>query len=192
MQGRIEKAEELVARWRVAVAELGDSIWLFAIHLGFIWLADDPVAAERELRPGYEALERIGEKSHFSSVSGLLARAVCAQGRYDEADRISRESEEAARPNDIHAHILWRMTRSQVLAHRGELESAERLAREAVAFAAESDFLDSHGDALLELAEVMRLTGRPTEAIRVVREAERLYTLKGNVVSAARAHARLA
>jgi ATP/maltotriose-dependent transcriptional regulator MalT len=192
MQGRIEEAEELVARWRLAVAELGDSIWLFAIHLGFIWLADDPVAAERELRPGYEALERIGEKSHFSSVSGLLARAVCAQGRYDEADRISRESEEAARPNDIHAHILWRMTRSQVLAHRGELESAERLAREAVAFAAESDFLDSHGDALLELAEVMRLTGRPTEAIRVVREAERLYTLKGNVVSAARAHARLA
>jgi ATP/maltotriose-dependent transcriptional regulator MalT len=120
MQGRIEKAEELVARWRVAVAELGDSIWLFAIHLGFIWLADDPVAAERELRPGYEALKRIGEKSHFSSVSGLLARAVCAQGRYDEADRISRESEEAARPNDIHAHILWRTARAQALAERGE------------------------------------------------------------------------
>jgi class 3 adenylate cyclase/tetratricopeptide (TPR) repeat protein len=192
MQGRIEKAEELVARWRVAVAELGDSIWLFAIHLGFIWLADDPVAAERELRPGYEALKRIGEKSHFSSVSGLLARAVCAQGRYDEADRISRESEEAARPNDIHAHILWRTARAQALAERGELETAEKLAREAVAFAAESDFLDSHGDALLELAEVMRLTGRPKEAVGVVREAERLFTLKGNVVSAARAHARLA
>jgi tetratricopeptide (TPR) repeat protein len=144
------------------------------------------------LRPGYEALKRIGEKSHFSSVSGLLARAVCAQGRYDEADRISRESEEAARPNDIHAHILWRTARAQALAERGELETAEKLAREAVAFAAESDFLDSHGDALLELAEVMRLTGRPKEAVGVVREAERLYTLKGNVVSAARAHARLA
>ena len=70
--------------------------------------------------------------------------------------------------------------------------SAEKLAREAVAFAAESDFLDSHGDALLELAEVMRLTGREQEAVEVVREAERLYELKGNVVSAARAHARLA
>ncbi len=191
MQGRIEEAEELVACWRLAVDALGDSIWLFAIHLGFIWLADDPVAAERELRPGYEALKRIGEKSHFSSVAGLLARAVCAQGRFDEPDRISRESEEAARPNDIHSHILWRTTRALVLAHRGELEAAERLAREAVAFAAESDFVDSHGDALLELAAIMRFSGREQEAAEALREAERLYERKGNLVSAARARARL-
>ena len=69
---------ELLVRWRTAVDELGDSIWLFAINFGFVALADDPAAAECELRPGYEALRRIGEKSHFSSVAGLLARRLCA------------------------------------------------------------------------------------------------------------------
>ncbi len=191
MQGRVEQANELLVRWRHAVDELGESIWLFAINFGFFSLIDDPVAAERELRPGYEALRRIGEKSHFSSVAGLLSRATCAQGRYDEAEQLSRESEEAARPNDIHSHILWRTTRAQVFAHRGELESAEMLAREAVAFAAASDFLDSHGDALVSLAEVLRQAARPQEAAAALEEAAQLYEQKGNVVSAARVGSRL-
>ena len=161
MQGHEMRALELLERWRHAVEELGDTVWLSAINFGFVTLADDPVAAERELRPGYEALRKIGEKSHFSSVTGSLARAVCAQGRYEEADQLSRESEQAARPNDIHSHILWRTVRATVLANRGELDAAEKLAREAVAFAAGSDFLDSHGDALTDLAAVLVIADRP-------------------------------
>jgi tetratricopeptide (TPR) repeat protein len=191
MQGHMERADELFARFRSAVGELGESIWLSAINFGFVALADDPAAAERELRPGYEALRRIGEKSHFSSVAGLLARAVCAQGRYEEADQLSRESEQAARPNDIHSHILWRTARAKALAHKGELEAAEALAREAVGFAAESDFLDSHGDALTDLAEVLRLAARRQEAASALEQAIQLYEQKGNVISAARAGARL-
>ena len=105
MQGRVEQADELLERWRVAVEGLGDSISLVAINFGFVSPRDDPVAAERELRPGYDALKRIGEKSHFSSIAGLLSLVMCEQGRYDEAERLSQESEEAARPNDIHSHI---------------------------------------------------------------------------------------
>jgi DNA-binding SARP family transcriptional activator/class 3 adenylate cyclase/tetratricopeptide (TPR) repeat protein len=191
MQGHEERARELLARWRTAVDELGDSIWLSAINFGFVTLADDPVASERELRPGYEALRRIGEKSHFSSVTGSLARAVCAQGRYEEAEQLSRESEQAARPNDIHSHILWRTTRARVLAQRGELEAAEGLAREAVAFAAESDFLDSHGDALTDLAEILVVAERRDEAASALRQAVGLYELKGNIISAVRARDRL-
>ena len=162
MQGRVEQANELLVRWRHAVDELGESIWLFAINFGFFSLVDDPVAAERELRPGYEALRRIGEKSHFSSVAGLLSRATCAQGRYDEAEQLSRESEEAARPNDIHSHILWRTTRAQVFAHRGELEPRpRRLPAKRSRSRRQSDFLDSHGDALVSLAEVLRLGRSP-------------------------------
>jgi predicted ATPase len=192
MQGRLDEALELLVRWRRGVTEFGDSIWLFAINFGWVVFADDPAAAERELRSGYEALGRLGEKSHFSSVTGLLARAVCAQGRYDEAERLTRESEESARPNDIHSHILWRITRAQVLAQRGELESAEALALEAVAFAAESDFLDSHADALMVLADVRSQAGRREEAAADVDRAVELYELKGDVLSAERARARLA
>jgi tetratricopeptide (TPR) repeat protein len=192
MQGHMEEAGQLLARWRRGVDEFGESIWLFAINFGLVALADDPVAAEQELRPGYDALRSLGEKSHFSSVAGLLARAICAQGRYEEADRLARESEAAARPNDIHSHILWRTTRALVLAHKGELEASEALAREAVAFAAESDFLDSHGDALMNLSEVLSLAGPQQEAALAVEQAVRLYEQKGNVVSADRARMRLA
>jgi len=191
MQGHEENAAELLARWRLAVDRFGESIWLFPINFGFVALADDPVAAERELRPGYEALRRIGERSGFSSVTGLLARAVCAQGRYEEADQLSKESAAAARPNDIHSHILWRTTRARVLAHTGKLEVAEAFAREAVAFAAESDFLDSHGDALVDLAEVLRLADRPQEAATALDQAVQLYERKGNVFSAGRTRALL-
>ena len=109
-----------------------------------------------------------------------------AQGRYDEAERLSRESEAAARPDDIHSHILWRTTRAQVFARR-KLAAAEALAREAVAFAAGGDFLDSHGDALMALAEVLRLAARAQDAGAALEHAVRLYEQKGNLVSAARA-----
>jgi tetratricopeptide (TPR) repeat protein len=191
MQGRGAIADDLLVRWRRAVDELGESIWLSAINFGFVALVDDPIAAERELQPGYEALRRIGEKSHFSSVAGLLSRAMYAQGRYEEAERLSRESEEAARPNDIHSNILWRTTRAQVFAQKGELDVAEALAREAVVFAAESDFLDSHGDALMSLAEVLQLADRPQEAVTALERAVQLYEQKGNIVSAARARSQL-
>jgi ATP/maltotriose-dependent transcriptional regulator MalT len=191
MQGRLDEAQELLDRWRGGVTAFGESIWLFGINFGFVVLAEDPVAAEKELRPGYEALGRLGEKSHFSSVTALLARAVCAQGRYEEADRLTRESEEAARPNDIHSHILWRTTRAQVFAHTGELEAAEALARQAVAFAAESDFLDSHADALMSLVDVLLLTGRGQQAVTAAEQAVQLYEKKGNGVSAERARSRL-
>jgi tetratricopeptide (TPR) repeat protein len=189
MQARMEEADDLLRRWRQGVSEFGDSIWLFAINFG--WIALDPVAAERELRPGYEALGRLGEKSHFSSVAGLLARAVCGQRRYDEADALARESQEAARPNDLHSHILWRTARAQVLAHRGQLDSAEALALEAVAFAEDSDFLDSHADALMVLADVHAQAGRTEEAVEDARHALELYEEKGNVLSAKSGRLRL-
>jgi len=191
MQGRLERARHLHARWREAVDELGESIWLSAINFGFLALVDDPLAAEHDLRPGYETLSRIGEQSHFSSVAGLLAHAMCAQGRYEEADRLSQESEKTARPNDIHSHILWRTARAKVLTRRGEIAAAEALARQAIAFASESDFLDAHGDALMDLAHVLVVGSRPEEAVTALERSIRLYEQKGNLVSATRARTRL-
>jgi DNA-binding SARP family transcriptional activator len=191
MLGRIDEWERSFARFREVVNEVGETTWLFGVNFGFVALADDPVAAERELRSGYDVLRKFGEKSHFSSVTALLARTLYAQDRYDEAYQLTCESEEAARPNDIHSQILWRATRAKVLARRGELEVAESLAREAVAFAEASDFLDSHGDTLLDLAEVLWIAKRPEEATVAVETAIQLYETKENVVSADRAKALL-
>ena len=161
----------------------------FAIQLGLA--SGDTRAVEYAQRAACEALEEIGEKTNYSSVAALLARTLCDQGRYAEAAHYTRVSKEAARPNDVLSHIFWRSTQARVLAHRGEPEAAERLAREAVAFAEESDFLNSHGDALVDLAKILELGSRPEEAGHSLQEAIRLYELKGNTVSARKARALL-
>ena len=52
----------------------------------------------------------------------------------------------------------------------------------AVALASETDFLVLHGDALMDLAEVLLTAGREAESVPVVQEALQLYEQKGNVV----------
>jgi tetratricopeptide (TPR) repeat protein len=79
-----------------------------------------------------------------------------------------------------------------VLARRGELEEAERLGREAVDIAERTDGLDWRADALVDLAEVLRLAGRPVDAAGSLEEALRLYEAKGVVPSAQRTRALLA
>jgi tetratricopeptide (TPR) repeat protein len=148
------------------------------------WLSD-AVSAEQHLRPVYEALKRLGEQSHFCSVSTMLAQAMYEQGRYDEAYELSRDAERSSRPNDVHSHIVWRGTRAKVLAHRGDFEAAERLARDAVQYAEASDFLHSHAMALTDLAEVLSLAGRPEESASAIEAAIRLHEAKGNIVGVA-------
>jgi ATP/maltotriose-dependent transcriptional regulator MalT len=192
MLGRIREADELIGRARTIMTGLGEWIWIVSFWHSFIssW-QDDPVAAERELRPAYDALKKIGEKSHFSSMSHALSNAVYMQGRYEEAEELTRECEDASRPNDVHSQILWRSTRAKALARRGELETAEQLSREAVEFAATSDFYLGHADALMDRAEVLTLAGKPDATAALIREAIRLYELKGNLLAADRARSQL-
>jgi hypothetical protein len=49
------------------------------------------------------------------------------------------------------------------------------------------DDLNLHGDALMDLAEVLSMGGRVSEADPAIEAAIGLFELKGNLVSAARA-----
>jgi Flp pilus assembly protein TadD len=66
------------------------------------------------------------------------------------------------------------------------------LAREAVALAERSDFVNHRGDALMDLGIVLRQAGRAEEARDALAEALGLFELKGNAVAAGRAKAELA
>jgi tetratricopeptide (TPR) repeat protein len=192
MEGDIQEAKRLSAQGRTIMNELGEWIWITSFWLGFIALwDDDPVAAEEELRPGYETLKTLGSTSHFSSLAHALANALYAQGRYDEAERLTHECELASRPNDVHSQILWRSIRAKTLAHSGRLETAELLGRESVELAATSDFHPAHAEALVDLAEVLRLAGDDEGAEAAVDDAVRLYKLKGNVLAISRARPEL-
>jgi predicted ATPase/DNA-binding SARP family transcriptional activator len=193
IQGRTSEARELIAEARSTMDELGEWVWIVSWHVAFTsLLEDDPRAAEREIRPAYDALKRIGEKSHFSTMAHALALSLYEQGKYEEAESLARECEEAARANDVHSRITARGVRAKVLARRREFEAAEALAREAVLLAAESDLSMSHGDALMDLAEVLQLVGHRPEAADAVREAIPLYEHKEHELAAARARERLA
>jgi tetratricopeptide (TPR) repeat protein len=121
-----------------------------------------------------------------------LADVLYAQGRYEEAEQYTQISENASAPDDYASQILWRSARAKAIASQGRLDEGKQLAREAVALTQDTDNIDLRGDALIALAEVLRLADRPEEAATVGEHALRLYEQKGNVVSAGKARALLA
>ena len=148
-------------------------------------LADDAEAAERELLIGSEQLDRLGETSTLSNIFAMLAQAVLAQGRADDALRYTQLSEETSAEDDFSPQVQWRAARAKVLARLGRPNEAEELAREAVTLAERTDFLILRADALVDLVDVLRGNGR-RGGVDAVREAIELYERKGNVVSAAK------
>jgi DNA-binding SARP family transcriptional activator/class 3 adenylate cyclase len=194
MQGDFDEARELIERHRGLVQDLELSVT--AAHAAETYgivemLAGDPVAAERELRRGYETLEQKGGEMNVSPLAALLAQALSAQGRAEEALVFTELSERAALPDDRFAHVEWRSARAKALAALGQPREAEVVAREAVTLAEQTDFLVVHADALMILGEVLRVAGGADESLRVLEQALALYEQKGNIVAAGRARAEL-
>jgi tetratricopeptide (TPR) repeat protein len=150
-------------------------------------LAGDAATAEAHLRRDYQRLEQMGEHNYLATTAAFLAQAVAAQGRHDEAEPYVAVSRAAGAGEDFLAQVIWQGLLARILAGRGQLAEAEKLARAAVALAARTDFLNQHADALLELAAVLAGAGRTPEARAAVGEALGLYERKGNRVAAARA-----
>ena len=99
-------------------------------------LAGDFAAAEQRLRTGYEALEAMGERA-LSARRRRVPRAGDPRPGATRRGRAvqPRSAEELAEPDDLLTQIMWRGVRARLLAARGSLDDAERLAREAVALA---------------------------------------------------------
>jgi ATP/maltotriose-dependent transcriptional regulator MalT len=186
--GRIQAARELLARARALLEEVALPVWSagpLAQEAGWIeLLGGDPAAAERELRRGFEVLSAIGEVSWLSTVAGILAEAVYAQGRYEEAERLTRISEQAAAVDDVYSHVLWRSVQAKVLAREGDTAEALRLAGESAALAETTDFLHLRWHELMSRAETFQLTGRRADAEVAAQAAVRVAEQKGNLVGA--------
>jgi tetratricopeptide (TPR) repeat protein len=135
------------------------------------------------LRAGYEALDAMGEKAILSTVAAVLARVLLEQDRDREAEKFTELADELAASGDLLTHMVWRGVRARILAKRGQIVDAETFAREAVAIAEQTDFLNDRAVALLDLGEVLATAERVDEARSTVAEAVALYEQKGNVVS---------
>jgi len=193
MLGRFDEAHRLLAGAANRVAELGvitHRTGLALRNFDVEMLKGDPAQAEEAAREMCEHLEATGEFGRFMWASCNLAQALLALGRDDEAEQwLDRGSETAPSEHRVD-QMMWRQARGKVLARRGEHDEGERLAREAVALAAETDMLNANADALLDLAEVLALAGQDARA--ELEQALALYERKGNLVMAERTRSRLA
>jgi hypothetical protein len=127
----------------------------------------------------------------LATTSAMLAQALYAQGRLGEANEQCDVASRLGAADDIVTQVIWRGVRAKVLARAGSCHDAEALAREAVAMSGPTDLLTHRADAMLDLADVLRVSSRSDEADASVRTGLSLYERKGNVVGAARARALL-
>ena len=142
MNGDCDAAREMCRRARAVLRDLGQGVRAASASFDLAMielLSGDPAAAEREVRPDCEMLEKIGETFFLSSMAAVLARAVREQGRDDEALEVTRLAEKSAAPNDIDAQVAWRCIRAPILARAGALEEAEALMRAAVDMAKQTE-----------------------------------------------------
>ncbi len=185
--------DELFARGWASCIELGLEIWAAGFVAVWIWeLTDDPAIAEARLRASYRVLDGAGKRRILSTVAAILAECLHRQGRHDEAEQMLEVAAEAGDDDDLMTQVRLCAGRALLLATRGSADEAAALAREGVALAGETEYVYLHGDSLLALGEVLRITGRRDEAADAFREAAVLWQAKGAVTSERAARATLA
>ena len=196
MRGDFETARLTYRRSHTIMAEVGPSMTTAGASLESSrveMLAGDAEAAVKELSRDSKILELVDERFYRSSVAGLLGHALYAIGRYDEAARHATVAEELTGEDDVFSQITWRTAQAKLLARAGDGNRALALAREGLAMAESSSFVEQHAEALLDLAEVMRVAGleMPDAEAEALRAALALFERKGDIVSAGRTRERL-
>jgi tetratricopeptide (TPR) repeat protein len=192
MRGEFELAERFLHEANETLHQLG-SLPASGSHIEALvrLLAGQPALAEGPLRTDVETLASMGAGDLLATTTAMLAQALYAQGRLPEADELCRAAAGAGAADDIVTQVIWRGVKAKILAREGRCEEAEALAREAVALMEPTDLLSDRGDAMLDLAEVLRTCSRTDESDRAVRTGLSLYEQKGNAVAAAQARSLL-
>ena len=155
-------------------------------------LAGDHEKASRHLTAVCDWLEATGQPGFLSSYAPRLGLELCALGRYDEAEETARQGRDLGVEQDVFTQTLWRRVQARVHASRRENAEAERLAREAVQIAEQSDSINRQGDTFCDLAEVLAAAGKQLEAQAAFGQALDRYERKRNLTMAARVRDRLA
>jgi len=194
-EGRFAEARLLLAKSRTLVET--SSLYVTAAEAALLsfeieMLGGDLIAAERQARQMYETLESVAANSQLSTAACTLGLALCEQGRFEEAQHYAEIGEKLGAKGDMETQVFRRRILARVNAEHGRRDEALRLAHEAVALVEPTDALNDRGDALIDLAEVLQVTGRPNDAFEPLQRALTLFERKGNMVSAGKVRARLA
>ena len=196
MLGRIDEGRELIAATRAVCADRGARFEV-AVFTGqqaaeIELLAGDPAAAAELATEGCTQLETLGDHYFRLPIVARLTQILCILDRLDEAEELVERTKQLAASDEKQAQHRWRGAKAVVLARHGRQAVAEELARQAVAIAETTDFLNDQADAYANLAEVLQLNGKADEAKAALEQALQRYERKGNLVMARRTRDRLA
>jgi len=192
MNGEPQAARSLYQRARSTLRDLGQGVNAAASGLCVAeveLLGGDLGLAEREIRADYDFLTRNGETYYRSTLALLLSRIIRDQGRDEEALALSMVAEESAAADDLLSQALWRAIRAPILARAGKSGEAENMARAAVELSRRTEAPGYQADTLVELATVLQLVEKTSEARESIANGIALYSAKGNIVAAAQAQA---
>jgi hypothetical protein len=191
MRGEFELADRFLREANETLDQLGSQGWVSHHEALVRLLAREPALAEIPLRAGVAKLASMSDRGLLATTTAMLAQAVYAQGLLQEAGDLCAIAADAGAAEDIVTQVIWRGVKAKIVAHEGRHEEAMALAHEAVALAAPTDLLSHRADAMLDLAEVLRVCSCADEYHGAVHTALSLYEKKGNVVGAARARSLL-
>ena len=190
-RGCFDQAREQLSRARETYAEPGHGVglaadWAYAAAR-VEQLAGDHGAAEVILRDGCKTLERHGDRAWLATHLAVLSEVLYAQGRHSEALDCADEAMRLAPIDDLTAQVLWRRARARAFVRDDREGDSERLVREALELLEPTDELSAKGEAQLDLAEVLALSGRGVDAQAAARRGLQLLEEKGNDIVARRA-----
>jgi class 3 adenylate cyclase/tetratricopeptide (TPR) repeat protein len=189
MRGNFDTARELCREAREWALERGQLLPAAEIAMqetNVELYAGDLERAREVALNGVSELTQLGEQGWMSTVAGHAAEALYRLGQDDEALRLTQTAGEATSHDDVITQMLIRQVRAKILARRGELEEAERLACEAIALGEPTDSLEVKADAYHDHALVLAAATRHDEALTALAGARSLYEQKGHSVGVAR------
>ena len=186
MRGNFALARELYIRARSVLSEIGGSVLAASTALDSStveMLARNPAAAEKDLVRDTELLERMGERYLLSTMEGVLALALIAQGRHAEAETACARAEAASAADDVESQVLVRSVRAELHLHAGRLAEAAAAIAEAGELLHGVEAPNIVGDAAVVSARIAAAREDLAMADRELARAAALYRGKGNTVS---------
>jgi class 3 adenylate cyclase/tetratricopeptide (TPR) repeat protein len=194
MLGHVDRARSLVDEARRITQERGDLVrlaftgqWRMLVDT----YAGEPAASEDILRESCRRLEEMGDRGWLPLQLLDLSHVLLETGRRPEAEELAAKAEALGARDDATFVIAHLLAQSRFAFVDGDLERAERLAREAMVRAEQMELVDFRARPRLQLAAVLAAAQRPGAA-GLMTEALGIYRAKGNVAMAAQVERALA
>jgi class 3 adenylate cyclase/tetratricopeptide (TPR) repeat protein len=151
-----------------------------------------PSAGVEPLQRSDRIMAKLGNSALRSKTQALLSDCYERIGDREAAFAAIELAETLSAAQDTVTRAMTYPVRARLALLEGDHEAAERWARSAVELSLPTDYVVIQGNAALELAQVLRVVGRPDDAAMEAARALGLFRSKGDRPGADRAHSLLA